>query len=843
MPRFEGKPVTSGTGPRFSGKPVGPDASLGEALSGGVYSGVAQLLGLPGDIMGLDSTEFIKKTLRSGMEAVGADPEKFLPQDGYASESQRLAHRIGEEIGASVIPAGAMLRRSTKAAEATGMAAQSFWNRFFAPAGRTPVKAAGGELAATAAAGAGGGIAEEIAPGSTTAEMAGEIAGGAAPGAVAITPAAIAARLGRRAASYVSPAAQAKRGAEAVKQALGREMTDEATANLTEAERLRKAMPGFDPTLAEATGSPALLATQRSLEHRATGTDLDRIVQRRQSAEEAVSRFAAGQAPEGSPTPDFIIDTANRRVEGLRGAVEARTAETGEMRAALAENIPRPSRQETGQTIRDQLNAERSATQTRMSELADELGIDGTDVSEEFQAAAADLVDEFKPRSRFEDTGTQPDVIRELAREVGGEGEAPVTTFADLKALRERVSDDLIDAIGSANPNRKAIRQLTMLKGRVDDVFEGLTRSADPDLARRYQQFRRAYFDEYINRFETAPVFRVRQRDNRGFYRTPDERVAEAFFSPGATSAADNFNAVFRDNPEARAALEGVALDSLADHAVRDGTLNASRMQDWLRKHDSVLEKFPELRQRVAGIAEADRALIERQAQLAQRTKTIEDQILVRELKSWARSSKASGDVINAALKEPRLMDQLVTALGKGPPDALNGLKRHIWDRATEGTAEDILKFANANRRALQRLLGPEHLRAIQDIAAARFMLQRTPEPRGAAFEIVPLREVEQQIGQGLPQLASRVFAFKSGRMQKGYLAVDTLMRGLRGRAKTTADDLFRQALYDPKTAKAMLETIDSGHLSQETAKRLNARIFALGLTAAEGEQMGGEAQ
>ena len=91
--------------------------------------------------------------------------------------------------------------------------------------------------------------------------------------------------------------------------------------------------------------------------------------------------------------------------------------------------------------------------------------------------------------------------------------------------------------MSSATPSRKKVRLLTLVKKRVDGAIESLTSAADPDLAARYKTFRDAYFERYIKPFEQGTAFKIRQRDGRGFYRTPDEKISETFFKPGDVSA------------------------------------------------------------------------------------------------------------------------------------------------------------------------------------------------------------------------------------------------------------------------------------------------------------------
>ncbi len=75
-----------------------------------------------------------------------------------------------------------------------------------------------------------------------------------------------------------------------------------------------------------------------------------------------------------------------------------------------------------------------------------------------------------------------------------------------------------------------------------------------------------------------------------------------------------------------------------------------------------------------------------------------------------------------------------------------------------------------------------------------------------------------------------------AGRMSKGYLATETALRGLRGRAATAADEALKIALYDPQLAKEMVGSIYQPKVPGR-AKRLQARLFALGVPYSEEER------
>jgi hypothetical protein len=146
------------------------------------------------------------------------------------------------------------------------------------------------------------------------------------------------------------------------------------------------------------------------------------------------------------------------------------------------------------------------------------------------------------------------------------------------------------------------------------------------------------------------------------------------------------------------------------------------------------------------------------------------------------------------------------------------------------GDAEAITSFIVKNGKSLRQLFGAEHLKDIQNIVAARMMLERVPHPTGSAYVPRPLEAVERVIGQQLPQLGNRIFALKSGRVQKEYLLIDMFLRSLRGRVQFAADDALKAALYDPKLARDLANSLELGSNSVVKARQIQSRMIDLGI-------------
>jgi len=59
----------------------------------------------------------------------------------------------------------------------------------------------------------------------------------------------------------------------------------------------------------------------------------------------------------------------------------------------------------------------------------------------------------------------------------------------------------------------------------------------------------------------------------------------------------------------------------------------------------------------------------------------------------------------------------------------------------------------------------------------------------------------------------------------------------MRGRSLAESEALLREALYNPQVAKDMVDMLRLGPEHRAIARRLNARLFNLGLTSREHQE------
>ena len=227
--------------------------------------------------------------------------------------------------------------------------------------------------------------------------------------------------------------------------------------------------------------------------------------------------------------------------------------------------------------------------------------------------------------------------------------------------------------------------------------------------------------------------------------------------------------------------------------------------------------------------------MVERQRALNVRKQAIEDFALVK----YARRTKEDVErFMDRLMREPRVLQKAVRFWARTDPTALEAARRHIWDRVDPTNASMVENFLESNRRSLEILFDKKHLNALGVIQRARKMIDFVGPPRGGAIEAKGVvQKAERLIGQKFTTLGTRLFAFHSGRMQKGYLVLDTLRHSLYGKQAQQWDEFLRETLYNRELATSVSDDIINRSVSKKTINKLNTWIFNSGITLGEEDE------
>jgi len=765
-----------------------------------------------------------------GEEAVNEKLRSYerglLYPDEPVTAPEKIFRAAGKFAGQNVLPAGAMLAMAPAASAGPALErpVQAGLKSLMDMIAAGPGRAAAGEAVSSLGAGAGGEIANQLFPGNEWAQMGGSLAGGMA--APVVATGGITGWLLRRFGRHLLPGAVRDASRKAIADVMSQEMDPASQAQLARGLEVQ-GETGANFSVAELTDKPSFIATQREIEREASGSQLDAYIRRRRANQEKIEQFEARNRPAGS-TPAQITDDASAAAQRAVTGVET-------MQRDLGGSIPRADLPAGGAILREQLNEIRSGVREEFNTRAAQLGINDQDVTQPFMGWAEGLM---PPREAFTDTANLPPVIGEIAGRLRQyraalEIEDPVAraaalartrlSYSDMKNLRERVSDDLIDALGASNPSSKRIRALSELKSHLDTFLDELP------FGDAYRQFRRDYMTQYVERFENAAALKVRQRDNRAFYRTADESVANAFFKPDSASdaqrAMQQYRQIYGNDPQAMASMEAAVLDDYRTSVVRDGQIDPRLAANWMREHEAVLRELPNLQV-------TPQRLTERATELHTRQQEIEDQSLSRILRSYDTGASTAEDVFGKALRDPRVMGQLVARVGHDE-EAMGGLRRWVWDQGT--ATDDIQTFLD--NPSVKLVLSADHRKNLLTLFEARNMANRVPEEGGSAIHPNPASAIESRLHMGLPQIASRIFAVQSGRTSWRFILTEIGSRIFRGYSQEQAETLLHEALYNPEVAKDLAQGYLGRQPNPATVKRLNAWLLTLGATPPKDER------
>lgn len=620
--------------------------------------------------------------------------------------------------------------------------------------------------------------------------------------------------------SRFSPEAREAAAKEYAAQHFGSINTPEAQGGLAEAERLKEKIPGFNPTLAEATDMPSAKTFQQDFEGRAEGVDLDQLVKRREDSLTSIKDYADNKF--GALNFDRELEDLNKLREPLLQKRENKLGEFQEKRQDYAESrLPAADRTDTGSRLRDRYFDLRTEKSNEMSELAKKLNINTTrrvnidSLKERFDAIV--------PKGIFEDRENTPKVIEEVLKT----GKDAPVTFKDIKQLRERLGQEIRDTLGDSKPNSKKLSNLYAAKSQLDEFMEFDLPRNMPKTAENYKKFLKAYRDEYIIPFENNDVYKIRKGDKQGDYITRDERIADIFFKKGDITAARQYKQTFKNDPYAFEALKDSILDKARERVVKDGVIDPKAMDKWLKDHDSVLNEFPAIKRYFNNTQSATKEMADRAARLEERKAMID--------KNFFNSivGKNSEQVVNNALKDKKLMRKLQLAT-KSNPDAL---RKAVWDRAMK-EGNRMPDFIEQNKIPMMRALGKDHYNDLLDVSKAFQMMERVRAPEGAAIEINPYSKIEKTVGTSIPSMYARARSVNMGKAGADFMAAELFQRYSIGASKRKAETIMKEMLYKPELASDMANYVRTNGKNRQAYRRLNSYLMSIGLNPmTEGSQ------
>lgn len=679
----------------------------GDVATGAVNLGVSGLNSALGTNIPYAGNAIGSQSIERGMESIGIEPNA-RPQ----TATGRIANRALEEMTAAGLTMGTA-RGLTAAADA-GKIALGPKARYVADVfGSQPLP----QFVGSAGAGMGAGIANELAPGSKGAEVAGLIGGGVI--GVGLTPAVRYLYEGGRA--FIEPLTRG--GREAI---VGRTLNSLATdksALRSGAGDTRQYVPGSSPTTAQALNDPGLAATERALRNNP----------------EAAAAFNARDAAANQARTDFL----NKAIPGGAGAEAVQSSVSGQVddySRAMGEAIdlarqnvqrrlqgigPGLTEQQAGIVIREEYDKAINAMRQQVREAyraIDPEGVSRIPTEQIHQNVAGIYNDYFGSLTK----GTPEPLIGIVQRLRGG----PQTFAAIDQMAKEADNVASMAARQGDNLTASAARATAdALRGGLDDA--AMAGSGFTQAQREAYQQARALRREMGQRFQQGAVGRVGAQGNYGEYNLTPAELPGLFFNStkGSADDAQQFIAAFPDRGAAVDALRGYAVMDLRRAAVdADGTVNPARLQSWLSKNAAALNQFPELRNDLMALKNAQ-VTVDRL--YGSQTRTLAE-VQKGALGSFvANPEQAVSRLMSRSTPNGEVM-RLRSLIGNDQT-ALEGLRRSVLEYGIPQLRQDFItnqaagtnvipwmtvkSFINQNRQKLALIYEPEQLKAIESVA------------------------------------------------------------------------------------------------------------------------------
>lgn len=781
--------------------------------------------------------------LRFGIPRVGAAVDDYKPQ----TTGGRIANRVGEEIGATMVPlgvaGGVAARVGTEGARQMGPVAR----RFVEPMAVAPGQVVGREAVAATAAGMGAQIANELVDpeqhkGNFWSDFLGSMAGVTAlGGAKAIG------NLGNQAFGAVTG------NTARFDDIAGRRVVDDLVDNSTTMQQrfaqtgtadandlagalsrrsaAEELVPGFQANIADRVVDPGLSSFTYNVDGRSPGAMMNRIT----NNAAAIDNRMTGLAPEGDASllRERVAEGANARITG---AEEAEQLALTQMEDAIAAISPSMSPVDRGVAIREALQQAKDDAFAGIKDLYSQTDpstpVDLRPLRDRFDATTGALPmndrDRFLPsevntaRRLVPETGpVETGVLDASGRPIMREPDPASGTLGEALSIRSGLSSDI--------RSPAALDQGRRVTGQFMDDVDTFLRSVLSEEDRLALDAAQASRLDAGRRFEdVGAVPQILNRSGRDQYVAPAEAV------PGmATRQESDYTAVMREagkNPTARKAIaDQIVADAQRSNALR----NPEALWDFADKNGFRLKDFPEIgdaldRASMSKQVYSDASALSKdtKAQFKEGGSSVAGQFL-------KQDNTGVGKAMQNAWNSPqpeRNIKELLDVAGD-TPEVRQAAKAALWDNVTS-TGRNSAKTATSadgvqrwSGRKLEEIVNnpkfakaaeilwednPKHLEDIKEVfgALAKADGSVNAKPPGTSGTAASLSgKLDSSLST--TSIASRMRSVNRGQLSPTIAVIDVASTWLRNRsAKVQAkaiEEMTARAINDPDFAATLL--------------------------------------
>lgn len=596
--------------------------------------------------------------------------------------------------------------------------------------------------------------------------------------------------------------------------------------------------------VARASGDERLIKQEAELNNAATGSTLQRMIDRKAAVAQGITDYAERKGPVAvKDAPSQVISTLDAAHADMNAANEGEAARIGA-------DIPAADRAQLGQKIRAQLTAQKNQQRTALQQEAEQAGLNSDETTFPQQPLIEAIDSAFAgalPRVRAQvgrymrdlitpPAPPEPPVASGLLQADGTpyappavEPEEATLTLRHVQDVRTQLGQDIatINA-GGANDKNVNAADLRSIRGVFDDYLDNVTpTSGDPDVVPKWQAWRPKW-KAYADKFERDTVYKVTAPGGRTTYKTGDELIAGKIFGGNNQSGPADFLKAGGDIADLRAA----ALDSAHAFAVRDGAVQPDLYATWLRKNRPSLRQSG-LEDEFTNNSVVANNIGSRVNGLAVRQAALQDNAVTKLLTQSGQTPEA---FIQGAIKDPRAMAALVTQARQ--LGALPAVQRAVWEQVLPGGHVDpdkILNFLKENKRSLPLVFTADHIAALNTVAKAAAIEGRLAGPTGLSGSNGSLSNIENAVGMKLTTALSRIFNVKAGRLGVPYTVGETLIRVGSKQFETLQNKALQEMLVNPQMARDLATATATATIPKPVMTRLRSNMILLGMPPAMG--------
>ena len=329
-----------------------------------------------------------------------------------------------------------------------------------------------------------------------------------------------------------------------------------------------------------------------------------------------------------------------------------------------------------------------------------------------------------------------------------------------------------------------------------------------PKIKQEYQGMKMV-LDDYRAGYEKSLPLLMTQKKGRGDeFLMPNEQLMRTAFK-----SADNLEQLrltLGNAPQAESLIMRGAIDWLQGKGVinADGIVDAKKIRQVLDRNKNIVEALPaNVQAKFQDEVKLAEDYVARVAELDKRRVAMKDDELDRVLAKASRDQADPRQTMEAALKDPAIMQKMVNVMGKDP-EMLAALRRSIYDIAGEGTKGGgaLKAFLDQNENSLKILFkGTSHLNDLKTLADLQRRVNAFADVTGQIPAFESLDEgLKRVFGSGIQFLTTTYREAAVGRISPETGALALLVRLTAGLENQLHRRIFTRAWESEEFAKTL---------------------------------------